>query len=203
MIHIINDWFFSLVDHYMDIHYGEKKRNLLEDHPQTVVEIGAAYGANFRYLSPGTKVIAIEPKRSFNALLKRRALRYGIELEIHNYGAEMMNIRSESVEMVIGSLVLCTVKKPVKVLFEIKRILKDKGKYVFIEHVKADNHSWICRVQHLVEKPWKWFFDGCHVTRQTGRIIHNSLFDNVQMEEFESKTFFVPIIPHISGIATK
>tara|TARA_R100000908_G_scaffold59878_2_gene36861 strand:- start:118508 stop:119071 length:564 start_codon:yes stop_codon:yes gene_type:complete len=187
----------------MDIHYGERKQALLEDHPETLVEIGAAYGANFRYLRPGTKVIAIEPKSSFNALLKRRAKRFGIEVEIHNYGAENMNIESESVEMVIGSLVLCTVKTPVKVLFEIKRILKKEGKYVFIEHVKADRHSWVCKVQHFVKKPWKWFFDGCHVTRQTGRIIHNSLFSSVELEEFESKTIFVPIIPHVCGVAVK
>ncbi|HBQ59838.1 MAG TPA: SAM-dependent methyltransferase [Balneolaceae bacterium] len=203
MIHKLNDWFFSLVDRYMDIHYGERKQALLEDHPETLVEIGAAYGANFRYLRPGTKVIAIEPKSSFNALLKRRAKRFGIEVEIHNYGAENMNIESESVEMVIGSLVLCTVKTPVKVLFEIKRILKKEGKYVFIEHVKADRHSWVCKVQHFVKKPWKWFFDGCHVTRQTGRIIHNSLFSSVELEEFESKTIFVPIIPHVCGVAVK
>jgi len=203
LIHKLNDWFFSLVDRYMDIHYGERKQALLEDHPETLVEIGAAYGANFRYLRPGTKVIAIEPKSSFNALLKRRAKRFGIEVEIHNYGAENMNIESESVEMVIGSLVLCTVKTPVKVLFEIKRILKKEGKYVFIEHVKADRHSWVCKVQHFVKKPWKWFFDGCHVTRQTGRIIHNSLFSSVELEEFESKTIFVPIIPHVCGVAVK
>lgn len=203
MIHTVNDWFFSLVDRYMDIHYGERKRKLLEDHPQTLVEIGVAYGANFRYLRPGTKVIAIEPKRSFNELLKRRAKRYGIEVEIHNYGAENMNIKSESVEMVIGSLVLCTVKTPVKVLFEIRRILKEDGKFIFLEHVKADRHSWICKVQHFTKKPWKWFFDGCNVTRQTGRIIHNALFSSVDMEEFESKTVFAPIIPHVCGVAVK
>lgn len=187
----------------MDLHYGDRKQQLLKEHPDIVVEIGAAYGANFRYLRSGTKVIAIEPNRSFNELLRRRAERYNIELEIHNYGAEKMNLRSDSVEMVIGSLVLCTVKTPVKVLFEIRRVLVKEGKFVFVEHVKADEHLWICKVQHFVKQPWKWFFDGCHVTRQTGRIIHNALFGSVEMEEFESKTIFLPIIPHVSGIAKK
>ncbi|WP_020401672.1 class I SAM-dependent methyltransferase [Gracilimonas tropica] len=203
MIHFINDWFFRMVDRYMDIHYGDRKRKLMADHPETVVEIGAAYGANFRYLRPGTKVIAIEPKKSFNDLLMRRAKHYGIEVEIHNYGAETMNLKSESVEMVIGSLVLCTAKSPVKVLFEVRRVLKEGGKYVFIEHVKADKESWICKVQHSIKTPWKWFFDGCHVTRQTGRIIQNALFSSVELEEFDSKTVFIPIIPHVSGTAIK
>jgi ubiquinone/menaquinone biosynthesis C-methylase UbiE len=187
----------------MDLLYGDRKRSLLENHPQTVVEIGAAYGANFRYLRPGSKVIAIEPKFSFNKLLKRRAKRFGIELEIHNCGAENMNIESESVDMVIGSLVLCTVTSPEKVLLEIRRVLKKSGKYLFIEHVKADRHTWICKVQNFIKRPWSWFFDGCHVTRQTGMTIRSASFTNVHMEEFESKTVFVPIIPHVSGVATK
>lgn len=187
----------------MDLHYGERKQALLEAHPPTIVEIGAGYGANFRYLRPGTKVIAIEPKKSFNELLRRRAKRYGLDLEIHNSGAENMDLISESVDMVIGSLVLCSVETPVNVLFEIRRVLKEDGKYVFIEHVKADRHSWICRTQHFAKTPWKWFFDGCDLTRETGKIIQNELFSNVQMEEFKSKTVFIPIIPHVSGFATK
>ncbi|MDR9418896.1 class I SAM-dependent methyltransferase [Gracilimonas sp.] len=201
MIHKINDWFFSLVDRYMDFHYGDRKRKLLQGHPETVVEIGAGYGANFRYLRPGTKVIAIEPNESFNDLLKRRAKRYGIEIEIHNSGAEKMSLKNDSVDMVIGSLVLCTVESPAEVLFEIKRVLKKEGKYAFIEHIKADRHSWIYKVQYFVKKPWKWFFDGCHVTRKTDKIIRKSQFSTVEMVQFKSKTLFVPIIPHIYGVA--
>ena len=187
----------------MDTHYGDRKQKLFQDHPETVVEIGAAYGANFRYLRPGTKVIVIEPKKSFNSILTLRAKRYSIDLEIHNYGAEVMNLKSESIEMVIGSLVLCTVESPVKVLSEIRRILKEEGKYIFLAHVKADRHSWVCRVQQGVKKPWKWFFDGCRLTRNTGKIIQNALFSKVDIEEFESKTIFFPIIPHVCGVATK
>lgn len=187
----------------MDLHYGERKRKLFQDHPDIVVEIGAGYGANFRYLRPGTKVIAIEPKKSFNELLRRRADRYNLELEIHNCGAENMSLSTESVEMVVGSLVLCTVQTPAKALLEIRRVLKKKGRFVFIEHVKANQHSWICRVQHFVKKPWKWFFDGCHVTRETGNVIHDAQFSRIEMEEFQSNTILLPIIPHVCGVAIK
>lgn len=203
MIHKINDWFFFLVERYMDAHYGRRKRELLKNHPNTIVEIGIAYGANFKYLRPGTKVIAIEPKESFNEVMKRRADFYGIDLEIHNYNAEVMNIKSNSVDLVLGSLVLCSVKSPVKVISEIRRILKPEGKYVFIEHVKADRHSWICTLQNAIKNPWKWFFDGCHLTRNTGKIIQNSMYSEVKMEEFNSKTIFLPIIPHVCGTAVK
>lgn len=187
----------------MDAQYGNRKRALLSNHPDTIVEIGVAYGANFRYLRPGTKVIAIEPKTSFNELIQRRARYYGIEVEIHNYNAEVMNIKSNSVDMVLGSLVLCSVKSPVKVISEIKRVLKTDGRYIYLEHVKAERNNWLCSLQHFIKKPWKWFFDGCHLTRNTGKIIQNALFTRVQIEEFESKTIFLPIIPHVCGVAVK
>lgn len=203
MIQKINEWFFLLVDHYMDARYGVRKRKLLEDHPDTLVEIGAGYGANFRYLRPGTKVIVIEPKKSFNELLHLRAKYYGIEVEIQNYGAEVMNLESDSIEMVFGSLVLCSVDSPEKVISEIRRVLRKEGKFVFLEHVKAEEHSWICKVQQLVKKPWKWVFDGCHLIRNTGKLIQDAHFSKVEIEQFESRTVFVPIIPHICGTAIK
>lgn len=187
----------------MDAHYGERKRKLLAGHPQTIVEIGAAYGANFRYLRTGTKVIVIEPNESYNRLLQKRAERYDIEIEIHNSGAEVIGLTSNSVEMVLSSLVLCTVDSPDQVLSEIKRILKKEGQFVFVEHVKANHRSWICWIQNFVKKPWRWVFDGCHVTRNTGKRIRETSFSRVKIEKFNSKTLFVPIIPHVSGIAVK
>ena len=187
----------------MHTHYGERKQKLLEGHADTLVEIGAGYGANFRYLRPGTKVIVIEPKSSFNELLRRRAKYYGVEVEIHNYGAGTMNLKDESVDMVFGSMVLCSVENQVKVIFEIKRVLKEEGKFVFLEHVKAERDTWVCKVQHLVKKPWKWFFDGCNVNRNTGKVIQNAHFRKVEIQEFNSRTLFVPIIPHVCGVAVK
>ncbi len=105
--------------------------------------------------------------------------------------------------MVLGSLVLCSVDNPVKVIFEIKRILKEEGRFAFLEHVKAERHTWICKVQQWVKEPWKWLFDGCHVNRNTGKVIQNAHFRKVKMEEFDSKTVFVPIIPHVCGMAIK
>ncbi|MEX2411478.1 MAG: hypothetical protein WD607_08960, partial [Candidatus Paceibacterota bacterium] len=58
-------------------------------------------------------------------------------------------------------------------------------------------------VQRLIKVPWKCFFDGCNVTRDTGKIIQNSMFSKVKMEEFDSKTIFLPIIPHVCGVAVK
>lgn len=203
LIQKIGDSFFSLVDTYMHAQYGTRKKVLLKDHPDEILEIGAGYGANFRYLRRGTKVIAIEPNSSLHGLLERRAMKFGIELEIHSVGAENINLADGSVEFVLSTLVLCSVEDSSKVLSEIERVLNPTGIFAYIEHVKAHEHSWICSVQKLVKKPWKWFFDGCHVTRDTSALIRQAGFSSVEEEAFSNRTIFVPMIPHIAGVAQK
>lgn len=187
----------------MHSQYGSRKKTLFEGHPSVIVEIGAGYGANFRYLREGTKVKVIEPNSGFHEVLQSRAKKFGIKLEIYKAVAEEMPLTASSTQMVISSLVLCSVKNPPKVLSEVKRILKPAGKFVYLEHVRAHKHSWLCRIQRTVKNSWKWLFNGCNVTRDTGRIILMAGFSEIKQDEFSHSTFFVPIIPHICGIAVK
>jgi ubiquinone/menaquinone biosynthesis C-methylase UbiE len=192
-----------MVDAYMHLQYGDRKIALFAHHPETVVEVGAGYGANFRYLRKGTKVKIVEPNTGFFEILKFRADKFGLKLELYEAGAEDMPLSANTAEMVISSLVLCSVKNPPKALSEIRRVLKEGGKFVYIEHVRAHKHSWIYKVQKRLKTSWKWFFDGCNLTRDTGRIIQHAGFSQVQQMEFSNWTIFVPTIPHIAGIATK
>lgn len=45
-----------------------------------------------------------------------------------------------SIDAVVSTLVLCTVRDPAQVLAEIHRILRPDGKYCFIEHVRNHPH---------------------------------------------------------------
>lgn len=200
---MITDWFFSLVDSYMHSKYGNRKARLLSDHPAKVVELGAGYGANFRYLNKDTEVVAIEPKKEFHNLLKRRAKHFGNPIQVFETGGEHIPLPDESVEMVLCSLVLCSVEDPTKVLAEVKRILKPGGRFIFVEHVSAHSNSWLCKLQLGIKRPWKKFFDGCHVDRDTAASIRSASFREVKIDEFSQRTIILPIIPHISGYAVK
>lgn len=201
MIQLLTYWFFSLVDLRVHRKYGERKAALFKNHPKIVVEIGAGYGANFRYLKQGTRVKVIEPNPGFHQVLRRRAEKFKVHLELYEGRAEDMQLSDNSTEMVIGSLVLCSVDNPPKVLSQVRRILKPKGKFVYLEHVRAHKNSWICKAQKKVKNPWKWLFDGCNVTRDTGRIIQMAGFSSVEQEYFSQFSIFVPIIPHVAGVA--
>lgn len=199
----INALFFRVADGYAHWKYGERKQRLFADLPDTVVELGAGTGANFRYFRPGTRVIAIEPNLHMHGFLREQARRYQIDLTIQVRGAEDIDLADESVGAVLSTLVLCTVPDPVATLREVKRILRPGGRFLCIEHVAAHPHSWIGRVQRWLHRPWSYFFEGCHTHRDTGLTLSQANFSQLRMDRFELPTMFIPIRPQIAAIATK
>ncbi len=83
-----NAWIFNFLSGYMDVLFGDSKKKLFQNHPDTVVEIGCGAGANMRYLRPVTRLIAIGLNKHMHANLKKSDARYGIQLEIKSITGE-------------------------------------------------------------------------------------------------------------------
>jgi SAM-dependent methyltransferase len=199
----LNAWFFWLMDGYVHRKYGELKRSLFGGLPQTVVELGPGTGVNFRYFPRGTRVIAIEPNLHMHPLLRRNAQRHGIDLTIQARVDAGLQLSDESVELVIATLVLCTVDDPAAVLSEVRRVLRPGGRFLCIEHVAAPQACWVGRVQRVLARPWAYVFEGCHTHRDTARTLEAAGFSQVQIERFDVDTLFVPIRPQLAATLVK
>lgn len=199
----VNAVFFSVFDGYLDRHLHEPKQRLFADLPDEVVELGPGVGANFRYLSPGTTVIAVEPNPAMHQRLRARADRHDITLELHPSGAEQLDLPDGSAEAVVSSLVLCTVPDPRQVMAEVLRVLRPGGRFVFVEHVGAPEGTALRRVQHAVRRPWAWCLEGCDCERDLEAVVEGSGFADVRVERHRMRTAFVPANPVVAGVATK
>ncbi|UII79498.1 class I SAM-dependent methyltransferase [Flagellimonas sp. CMM7] len=199
----INSWMFKVLSGYMNYLFGKSKRKLFKSHPKTVVEIGPGAGANMRYLKKGTKLIAIEPNIHMHTNLKKSAKKYGINLEIKAIVGEAVDLPDNSIDFVVCTLVMCTVKNPSQCVEQIKRILKPSGVFIFIEHVKAKENTFVSFIQNLTFKPWFWFFEGCNTKRDTKSLLESAGFSSLVLEEYNSYSPFIPITPQIRGRAIK
>lgn len=197
----LNAWMFNVLTRYTNHLFGQSKKLLFSDHPEMVVEIGPGTGANMPYYRKGTRLVAIEPNPHMHASLKKSADAHGILLEIKSLRGEVIDLPDNCCDFVVSTLVLCTVDDPTAVINQIKRILKPGGKFAFIEHVKAREKSVLSVIQTLMRKPWFWFFEGCDVRRSTKRLIENSGFSSVEIEEYRLKSIFTPINQQIRGRA--
>lgn len=199
----INAWFLSYADDAMHEEYGDRKSSLFGRVPDSVVELGPGPGANFRYYPPGTRVIAIEPNPMMHRRMNERARRYGIRIELRPSSAEQMEVDSESTDLVVSTLVLCSVRDPERVVSEVRRILRPGGRFVFLEHVAAPAGTRLRTVQDRIRRPWRWLGEGCDLTRDTATILDQAGFSSLDIQQFESATSWAPYAPHIAGVAVR
>lgn len=184
---------------------ADRKQVLFANLPDRVVEIGPGTGANLAYLPSGCRFIGIEPNPFMHDLLKQRGLELGVDTEFRLAMAEKLEFDDDSIEAVIGTLVLCSVAEPAQLLAEIRRILKPGGKFFFIEHVAAPEKSWLRFLQRVLRPIWKFVGDGCHPDRDTAQTIEAAGFTSLEIEEFTVPRGVLPrfVSPHIAGVATR
>jgi SAM-dependent methyltransferase len=199
----LNAWLFRLLDGYMDRKLGRLKRELFADLPEDVVEIGAGTGANLRYYRPGTRLRAVEPSPYMRERLAARARELGIAVELCGQVGEAIDLPSGSADAVVSTLVLCTVPDPVAVLGEVRRVLRRGGRFLCLEHVVAPPASFLWRLQRWVKRPWRWFFEGCHVDRDLESDLRAAGFSDVRVERVHVSTAFLPIRTQIRAVAVR
>jgi ubiquinone/menaquinone biosynthesis C-methylase UbiE len=199
----INAWLLHALDGYAHRKYRFVKRELFGGLPRTILEIGAGDGANFRYLAPGTHVIALEPNVRMHPYLHEAGRRYDVTADVRVGVAERIPLPDASVEAVISSLVLCTVSDPERVLAEVRRVLRPGGRFWCVEHVAAPAGTSVARIQQWLHRPWRWLFEGCETQRDTARLLREAGFTSVEITPFTFRTAFVPIRPQIAAVALK
>ncbi|MFN3256629.1 MAG: class I SAM-dependent methyltransferase [Ilumatobacter sp.] len=167
---------------------GDRKADVIGSMSGTVVEFGPGTGSNMRYYAPGTKVIAIEPNPVMHERLHAHAEEFGVDLEVRTIYGESVDVDSESADGVVGTLLLCGVADPSAVVGEIHRVLKPGGTYFFHEHVVAPEPGRTRTMQRVVRRPHFWLFNGCRVDQDTGDILRNGPFDDIEIDEIDRRS---------------
>src|SRR3954467_11194860 len=160
-----NALFFRVMAPYLEGTLRRRKQRLFADLPDGVVEIGSGVGANLPYLPAGSGLIALEPNRHMHSRLRSAARRRGVRLDLRERMAEHTGLDDHSVDTVISSLVLCSVRDPAAVLAEVRRILRPGGSFRFVEHVVAPPRTVTRLAQRVFRRPWAWTFEGCSCER--------------------------------------
>lgn len=178
-----------------------RKQELFKDLRGKVVEIGPGTGPNLKYFPKEISWIGIEPNPHMHKYLRREADRVGIAVDLLEASALDIPLEDNSVDFVVGSLVLCSVPCPDTTLKEVLRILKPGGRYLFVEHVAATPGTFGALIQRFIKPIWCCCADGCNVDRQSWVPIRKAGFSREEIEHFMLK--FPIVSPHIIGSAVK
>ncbi|XP_005924963.1 methyltransferase-like protein 7A [Haplochromis burtoni] len=171
----------------------------------TILEIGCGTGANFEFYPPGSRLICTDPNPHFEKYLtetmaKNDHLRY--ERFVVASGEDLRAVEDDSIDVVVCTLVLCSVDDVSQTLREAHRILRPGGAFFFLEHVAGDTSTWTYFFQHVLQPLWYYCGDGCWIIRETWKYVEEAGFSDLKLRHIEAPLFFI-IKPHISGYAVK
>lgn len=113
----------ELFSHIKDLQETSKKVALLE--------LGCGTGPNFHFYPPGCRVTCVDPNPNFEKFLTKSMAENGhlqYERFIVAHGEDMRQLADGSMDVVVCTLVLCSVHSPKKVLQEIHRVLRPVSK---------------------------------------------------------------------------
>lgn len=181
--------------------YASYKRELIGSLRGSVLEVGAGRGANFAAMRHVTHWIGVEPSHRRRTALRRASVLPRAEVLAGT--AERLPVANDSVDNVLATVVLCSVRDQSVALSEIERVLRPGGRFVFAEHVAAPPGTGSCRAQRLWAPLSRTFDHGCDPTRRTWEPLEHCGLVELRIRWFELPMTFGLRSPYIVGQAVR
>lgn len=177
-----------------------------------VVEVGMGTFPNAKYYAQalsssglkGFDIVGVDPNDSMSSYAHDNARVFGLNslLRTINGVAEALPFADKSVDAIVTTLTLCSVFDQEKALSEMRRVLKpNTGKYLFWEHVLAEDDTALAFQQDLLNPLQTFAADGCHLNRRTGMNIQKAFEGKVDLNYITLEDKWV-LGPTVFGIAS-
>ncbi|XP_069509528.1 thiol S-methyltransferase TMT1A-like [Ambystoma mexicanum] len=174
--------------------------------PLKVLEIGCGTGCNFPFYPRGAKVTCTDANPHFQEYLRKSQAENDhlhFEPNLVAPAENLFEVGDASVDVVVSTAVLCSVKSVEAAIKEVVRILRPGGAYFFLEHVCADHSTWTYIFQRMLDPSWKCVFAGCNLCRESWKDLEKAPFSEMKLQHICPPFRWRPIGPHITGYAVK
>lgn len=170
--------FYDFFELPMEILLGKWREKLIEFCTGKVLEVGVGTGKNIKYYPNGIDLTAIDFSEG---MLSKAIKKYKDKSNIKfiQIDIQTTNFESDTFDTVIASYVFCSVPDPIRGLKEIKRVCKNNGRIILLEHVRSENKI-IGVVMDLIN-PLMLNLFGFNINRKTEKNIVDAGFYSYQV----------------------
>jgi ubiquinone/menaquinone biosynthesis C-methylase UbiE len=166
-----------------------------------VLEIGGGTGANLPFYPDAVESLTVaEPESPMMSRLKRRLGDRSSAVQAVAAPAESLPFEDASFDCAVSTLVLCTVEDQPRALRELRRVLRDGGRLLFIEHVRSEEPG-LARWQDRLNPLQRRVGHGCNCNRRTLEAIGAAGFSITQVEQDLLRKAPPIVRPLVVGVA--
>jgi ubiquinone/menaquinone biosynthesis C-methylase UbiE len=163
---------------------AEHRRKLLAHADGDVLEIGFGTGLNLPHY-PGRvcKISTVDPNVGMHRLAQKRIRQSGIEVDQHVLSGEQLPFGDGAFDSVVSTFTLCSIGNVGQAVAEVYRVLKQGGRFLFLEHGLSPEpgvRRWQRRLNWLEQR----LGDGCRLDRNIRALVAAQPFSSLEVEEF-------------------
>jgi ubiquinone/menaquinone biosynthesis C-methylase UbiE len=177
----LQDWMMGFMD--------EMRPETVARAEGEVLEVGFGTGRNLRLYSPAVKsVTGLDPLVTEGvAAVDERVAKAPFPVVRTALPADgALPFDAGRFDCIVTTWTLCSIPDAPAALREMHRVLKPGGRYVFIEHGKAQSES-TARWQDRIDPLWARLTDGCHINRPMDRLVTSAGFELASLDRFRGK----------------
>jgi ubiquinone/menaquinone biosynthesis C-methylase UbiE len=179
---------------------GAQRAQLLGGLSGEVLEVGSGTGVNLAHYPDSIHLTMTEPLPQMVEQLRSRVERERPGTRIIAAPAEQLPFDDDSFDVVVTTLVLCSVDDLDAAVREMRRVLRDGGQLVVIEHVRAEGRA--LTIQRAWEPVQKVVGRNCHMTRDIRAALQRGGFETGAVAGRGMPGAPSAVFPAIIGIAT-
>lgn len=167
---------------------NEGRRSLLRKvREDKIVEIGFGTAINLKFYPENVKhIIGVDTNEGMLKQAEKKLIKSKIKIELIHQCSEKLPFEDNSIDAVVSTYTLCSIKNIESALKEIYRVLKPEGRYYFLEHGLADKPL-TQKLQHILNPIQNIWADGCNLNRNISSLIANSGLNIIGMKNYYMK----------------
>ena len=152
-----------------------------------VLEIGFGTGLNLDYYPEAvSSLTTVDVNPGVHRLAEKRLSNSRLPVKFELVSGERLPMPDNSYDAVVSTWTLCSIPDVMSALKEIRRVLKPEGRFYFVEHGLSPDAS-IAKWQHRLTPIQKVIADGCHLDRDTLKLVEQAGMKTLSYRQFEAE----------------